>query len=302
MSVEKILACAGVVLLGSAGGADFRAYNRQKASALPVLDDLIHQYALPGGLEQRDRKISVVIGTSGAGKTFFALKYLPGFRSPKGMGTVGLYLHAADTGAFCAGDVAINMAADIRAMNMAADIRSKLSQVDALRQAPPLPAKLNMHVCVILDEAGNSDLQGWFEHKENLTLLHEQIQKNLAESVMLVVAGTGVTGTYLDSQSDAYKFRMRPWGSADVVKYLLREGEDQLDLNGRETVQEVVDAIFDQPKLRALVTNARSTHYMIEAIRFLSAKYARDCWALHLDRIAVAVVTRVMHQYMTRTV
>jgi hypothetical protein len=298
-SAEAILADEGILPLGSEGWGDFETFQAQEAIELPVLDELINrQYAMLGEKGERDRKISFVIGTSGAGKTFFALKYLPGFRAPVGMKYVGLYLHAIDTGGVFKTTGGETTGSEV-AKKLVEDIRAKLSEEEVLNKALPLPPKLAMHVCVIFDEAGDSDLSGWFEVKDNLTLLCKQLEKNLAESVMVVVAGTGVTGTYLNSQGDAYKFRMMPWRSDDLKQYLLRENRVRgLDLRGGETVRDVVDAIIVQPKLRALATNARSAHFMIQAIRFLSSKYARDYWTFHLEAIAPAVVTRVMHRYI----
>jgi hypothetical protein len=72
-------------------------------------------------------------------------------------------------------------------------------------------ARLKMHVCVILDEAGGNTMRQFVEDKDAVTSILVELEKaNLAESVMVAVVGTGLTAQAFDSSSEAYLFRMRP--------------------------------------------------------------------------------------------
>lgn len=72
-----------------------------------------------------------------------------------------------------------------------------------------------MHVCIILDEAGDICVRSWFESKSMLTALCDEAA-NLAKSVAVVVTGTALTGRELNSKNDAYIFRMKSWRADDL--------------------------------------------------------------------------------------
>jgi hypothetical protein len=73
----------------------------------------------------------------------------------------------------------------------------------------------------------------------------------------------------------------------------------KLGLVQDETVEkDVVPAILAQPKLRALTTNARSAHFLMESIIFFSSSHARGSWTSHLNEFAPALTVHVVHCYM----
>lgn len=117
------------------------------------------------------------------------------------------------------------------------------------------PRKLDMHVCIIIDEAGAAGVNGWFEDKARLRALCAAV-KTLATSVAVVVSGTGLTGTSVSSSDDAYFFRMKQWQPEDVAM-ILENYKGSLNLvQGMETTKTVADAIFANPKLGALASRS----------------------------------------------
>ena len=64
---------------------------------------------------------------------------------------------------------------------------------------------LDMHLCVIIDEAGDLDIKDWFEDKNMLMKLCNEAEK-LATTVAVVVSGTALTGREMSSVDDAFFF------------------------------------------------------------------------------------------------
>jgi hypothetical protein len=71
--------------------------------------------------------------------------------------------------------------------------------------------KLDMHLSVVLDEAGALELSGHFEKKNVVTEMIRELEK-LATSVRLVICGTGLAAENFSPQNDAFKFRLKRWG------------------------------------------------------------------------------------------
>jgi hypothetical protein len=67
--------------------------------------------------------------------------------------------------------------------------------------------KLPMHVGLVLDEAGSSLFQGYFEDPELVGAVVTELDQ-LASSVWLVISGTGLDAGAFPSQEGAFKFRM----------------------------------------------------------------------------------------------
>ena len=66
--------------------------------------------------------------------------------------------------------------------------------------------ELDIHVNIIIDEAGSYDLRSWFEDKQMVINLCVEA-KGLAKSVGVILTGTGFTARKFDSIHDAYVFR-----------------------------------------------------------------------------------------------
>ena len=160
-----------------------------------------------------------------------------------------------------------------------------------------MPDKLDMHVCLVFDEAGSSYTKAWFEDQGMLTSLCDEAG-TLASSVTVVVVGTGLTGRELSSSKDAFFFRMKPWQANDLSK-LLEKRKSDLRLAHGETVDTVAQAIFAHPTLSALATNARSAFFLVKAVANLSSGYSRLSWDLQLNEWTQVLVTQVVDGYIS---
>jgi hypothetical protein len=154
-----------------------------------------------------------------------------------------------------------------------------------------------MHLCLLVDEAGDASLEGYFEDKDNLSALCSAAKERLVKSVHVVVAGTNLTGASLSSSEDAYFFRMPPWQAADLVTILERKA-GAFNLEDFETVQDIARAISDEPVLDALSTNARSATFLLDAIAHASNS-PRYSWNTMLRVLVPALVDQVVQAYLT---
>jgi len=179
----------------------------------------------------------------------------------------------------------------------AMELMSRIRQEFARKAGVKMPETLDMHVCLVFDEAGSSYCKAWFENKEMLAILCDEASK-LASSVTVVVVGTGITGRELSSSNDAYVFRMKPWEAADLSQ-LLRPQKDNLCLAEHETIDTVANAIFAHPQLGALATNGRAASFLVKAVALLSASYSRLSWDLQLNEWTSALVTQVVGGYVS---
>jgi hypothetical protein len=165
----------------------------------------------------RDIPLSLVVGASGAGKTFFCLKYLTDLLLPKQLPRLVVYLKPAHTGVSFrrrrrragGGSGSVFVGHDQLISWVVQGLEARIKQTPR--------RKLGVHLCLILDEAGDAGLKGYFEDKASLSALCTAAQAKF-ESVHVVVAGTNLTGQALSSSSDVYLFRMPPWQAADLAR------------------------------------------------------------------------------------
>lgn len=285
--------------------AEVRCFYDLKPCRLPTLEGLYSsQFQKPKQRRQRrriplkrDMPLCVVMGSSGSGKTFFCLEFLTQFQVPTGghgLPRVAAYLKPADTGVKFSEDPPANRhrtAADALVdwikEGLGAVVKRKLD-----REEP-----LNMHVCLVVDEAGDASMNGYFEDRATLIQLCTALERRLAKSVLLVVAGTNLTGTSLSSHRDAYFFRMKPWKGDDLAVLLQKRASDfKLD-DGVETVSHVADAIYSESVLGGLTTNARSAFFLLNAIADIS-EYQRTSWRTMLSASAPTLVGEVVNEYL----
>lgn len=276
-------------------------YDREHCR-LPTLNELyLSQFQEPKQRQQRrpiplkrDMPLCVVLGSSGSGKTFFCLEFLTQFEAPKGQGLrrAAAYLKPADTD--------VNFSADPTKRRRAADELVdwiKLELGGAVKRTLEKDTPLNMHLCVVVDEAGDASMNGYFEDRATLIQLCAALERRLARSVLLVVAGTNLTGTTLASHKDAYFFRMQPWKGNDLMELLEKRASDFKLEVGVETVADVAGAIYSEPVLGGLTTNARSAYFLLNAIAYIS-EYQRTSWTAFLSASAPTLVGEVVHQYL----
>lgn len=233
------------------------------------------------GKLSRSSPVAMVLGSSGSGKTFFSLHCLASqFLTTKTVAKVTLYFHA--------GEIPVKFTTPKKGIIRKTAAKEliqyiKVKMADKLKHPIRSKFPLNMHVCIIFDEACSSLTKSWFEDAQMLADLGNNI-KTLATSVAVVVADTGRTGQKVNSSKDAYIFRMKPWKARDVKLLLDKEGSRLvLERDKKETTITVVNAICSNPKLGALATNARAAYFVVEAIIELSPSYTRDSWRLQLQ-------------------
>jgi hypothetical protein len=286
-TIEQVLAKRGIV--GINDKDELEKYNKQRVLSLPALDAIYRRWKPSKGLQTKKRQLCVVTGSSGSGKTYFCLKYLPDFLKGQHTYSAVLYLKPDP-------DVTkIDFGGEPQLVyeKLVQYVRAEVGQ-DLKRK---MNKKLNMHVCLILDEAGDLKLNDVFEDKAFLHGFCNYVQATLADSVVVVISGTGIVATNLNSSSDAYIFRLNPWEREDMVEILKQDSKDLNFVDG-ETVEDLVDAIFEHPKLQGLTTNARAAAFLANAIKELCSYNVGDVWRIQLDAWAPALITRVVHEYI----
>jgi hypothetical protein len=163
--------------------------------------------------DNRNEPLCYVLGSSGSGKTFFALKHaapIGQWKSTKTRDTT-IYIHAPRI------PVLLDPKVD--------DSKKAKQLIDHIRKElfttyeKEIPEKLDMHVTLVLDEAGSRDLHGFFNKRENVDNVVRGLRK-LGNTVWLVLSGTGLTGAEYSSINDVYKFRMKEWGERELEAVL----------------------------------------------------------------------------------
>jgi hypothetical protein len=292
-SVEQLLG-DDVLPIALNAGRELDVYVKRGALSMDTLDSTYHDCSRRGAAERRGMPLGVVTGSSGSGKTFFCLKYLTDFLKVEQEHAATMYLRPdPNVTKVCFG---LKRPIDEICKDLLAYIRTEIEKKFS-KFGLKVKDRLNMHVCVIFDDAGAADLCHRFEDKAFLEELCRHLKLHLAESVAVVVSGTGITGKNLTSDGDAYIFRLKPWAPGDVRTLFAQRDIDLVRKDG-DTLETVVDAIFGHPKLRGIMSNARCAFLLREAILSLCSSNVADSWAVQLDAWAPALVTTVVHEYM----
>ena len=242
--------------------------------------------------KKRALRLALVLGSSGSGKTFFSFQYLAKqfLRTKQQKKDVAFHIYPSRTGIQFIKDNQEDPQAAADLCNWIKRTASKRLGVGTIEKP------LRMHVCIILDEAGDLSVRSWFENKDMLTMLCEEAAK-IAKSVAVVVTGTALTGRQLNSMDDAYVFRMQSWKAADVVMVLESECVGESLMEG-ETTDSLAETIFAHSKLGALATNGRCAYFLSNAIAIMYSQYQKIVWNLYLDAWAPALVTNVVDEYI----
>jgi hypothetical protein len=198
--------------------------------------------------------ILVVLGSSGSGKSTFAVKDAAGYLAEELHGSklhTTMYLQPAKRGFFQEKE---NMKNDLA--NMFLWIRKELESYYG-----SFKGKLKMHVSLVLDELGATN--AFFEDPVNVNEARNHLSM-LAESAQLILAGTGVFATDLSS-SAFVKCRMKNWESMNVTNVLT----EKFGFSAKSATK-VTEAIDLQPGLSSLLTNARAAFYVLTSLSKLS--------------------------------
>jgi hypothetical protein len=157
--------------------------------------------------------VAYVSGSRGSGKTCFALVYASDVDYqglPKAAKRATVYFQLPPTIAIL---LRVRQNAEENCDLLVSWIKVKIQE--ECRVA--LTKQLDMHLSVVVDEAGASEWNGFFEVKENISRLIEKLRP-LAKSLFLVVCGTsGPPGTGSSAPRNPV-FRMPPWPSDELVR------------------------------------------------------------------------------------
>jgi hypothetical protein len=240
------------------------------------------------------------LGSSGSGKTFFCLQHLKNFLNDSGLDSATLYFKAAGL----EGESAVDWASKEAPAQVVAEITDVLDDYikDELRRVWDKSTPLRMHLCVVIDEAGASVTQGFFDNRAKVRRWLAKLRSaKLAQSGTLVVCGAGLMSQTFASDRDAYYFRMRPWTRNDlerVLNQLVSKG--LIKLGETDATSTIVEAIYSIPLLEALSTNARSAYFMVKGIETATnqTQALRNLgWQAHLSALVPGIVNEVVYLY-----
>jgi hypothetical protein len=294
VNIEQVLAAAEILPLDASGEVE-TFLNLRVADGVPSARGLYNHLSQS---RPRAHRLCFVVGSSGAGKTFFALEHLKDFLNDERRPSVTLYFKAMGL----VGRGAVNYASAKAPEQIVEQIKRTLSEVLRYgygREWDP-STTLCMHACIVLDETGANETLGFFDDKAKLTRLMNLLRVGaapIAQSVVLVVAGTGLsTGTF-DSAGEAYYFRLQPWRGADLEAVLDHSAKKtEVLLGEKESLSAVADAVYSIP----LSSNGRSAHFMVQ--RVVSAT-SRSTSLRHLgfrarlSALAPGIVNEVVSKY-----
>ena len=218
-------------------------------SAITAMDSV----SLSALLKNRSRPIFLVMGPSGAGKTFASVKEIATHHVSSLGHTkhVTLYVKPNAISEF------INANDSIKEKVLMDHIKQSLS-----KQYPSYnpEQKLNMHATLVLDEIQiENDFFDRAGDKRLIDFFDSQL-KHFAHGVRLVACGTGLTGENLQSDTECFKIHLNRWTRKDVANVLPSL------LKPDENPNHILNAIFNQPVLDALTTNARAAEFLLEEI------------------------------------
>jgi Uncharacterized conserved protein (DUF2075) len=295
ITAEHVLDGKTIAVLGDV--QEVRHYQRAaQALDLPTLDRVFHQHET----ETRTNRLCIVTGSSGSGKTYFCLHYLSRFLRDPNDRTLTVYLHPSGLQAAASAASASSRSGDRDGTALGQELVERVREQIAEEYGHTVTAALRMHVCLVFDEAGALDLGHLFEEPAVLTVMCAYLMRHLARKVVVVVSGTGITGRNFQSKTEAYFFRMPPWDAADLTT-LVEKRQGDLHLKAGEAVPTVVNAILAHPKLCALTTNARSAHFLVEAVVSLCSVHVQEDWRVQMEAWAPAIVTKAVHGYIAES-
>jgi hypothetical protein len=301
-SIEDILVKRRIVPL-----SDVEEVKRFEEMYVPLVAEryLSDGQTVSNATYSRMKKVCFVLGSSGSGKTFFALQHAADILD-LAEGTKRTTLYFQPISAIAATpNIGDAMLAEDAGETYLDPLMTWIKAKIATACRMPLTTKLNMHLSVIVDEAGAPELNGFFEDRENIDNFIEQLG-HLADSVFLVLCGTGVTGAMYSSKTECPKYRMRPWPSDDLESVLVKVCTLKRPTTGRvlfsrKHVEDVVAAIGKQLTLNALSTNARCATFLLEAIWYLSVAAplpdSKKAWLVRLSGLTQDILSRVIVQY-----
>jgi hypothetical protein len=298
--IERLLAEREIVPLDGTlpKSGEILTYNERRVkggvpTTIEILDELQSS-------DKRTYRLCYVLGSSGSGKTFFCLEHLRDFRNDDAMDSVTLYFKAAGL----EGASAVDYSSPNAPRQMADAIKERVGLWVRLylRRVWDMSAPLAMHVCLVLDEAGATPTQGFFDDKAKVINLLVAIDAaKIAQSVFVVACGAGLLSETFESVNEAYYVRMKPWKRSDVEKVIGQFADKgYMKARGSDSASTVAEAIYKIPLLDALTTNARSAYFMVQGIASATSQtqtLRHLGWQAHLSALVPGVVNDVVYKY-----
>lgn len=229
---------------------------------------------------KRKKDIHLVLGSSGSGKTTYAVKVLASQES------VAKVWESEPFFVVYYSLAATSLDAD----NIIAKTKKAIMQQCEMDQYK----RLDINLCVILDEAGTLD-KGTLDTLDRLQTFQAQMKDGLVlRKVRLVVAGTGYDElvAHVSSETEADKYDMRPWDTASYIKLVDVQMSDQSTFK-----KAMIFAIKSIPVIANLGTNPRVAHALFHHTRgpdFLALKEDRNSGCL------ASLINHVAHSYMAQ--
>jgi hypothetical protein len=291
-SIEDILAARQII--GLTGDAEIDVFRKEYVD-VSISGDMRQDSS---NKSSRSEQISFVLGASGSGKTFFSLhlacfQQLPGNETEK---RVTLYLQPNKV---YDKSFSFGPNPDMESIGkLVAWISNKLSD----KAKVSVDRVLEMHVSVVIDEAGSPSFNGVFDEPRYVNDLYNALRP-LAKSILLIITGTGVTGLLHSSKYQCNKHRMYDWKQSDLLA-VLNNWNSKDTKRDKMISEQVVDALLLHPTLKALSTNARSASFLLEAIvnsaTGITLPTSESVWISFLSNYAPSLVTRVVDCYVKR--
>ncbi len=237
--------------------------------------------ALDNGLRQK--QFTLVLGSSGSGKTMFALRCLP------------TLLFEDDTSYFC-----VHFQAT-KALMLAYSKGKTFPEAVASIVQDLITEKLssnrlfhvtviNLHLHVIVDEAGGEHFQEFLDAASKLQFLVDFVKRNLCydfqKGLHITVVGTGLDATTAGIQSvtETIKFRMKPWNVINFEALLKQSQHSNPDL--------AMNTIRDFPILEDLLSNARCAYFLLISLQDVGALGSN-----RLNAVVPLIVGSVVDRY-----
>lgn len=227
---------------------------------------------------QREADIVIILGPSGSGKSFFALRGLP--RPQDSAKAFTVYFRKDDLE-----DVLTQPMSD----KVIAEFRKKI-HFRLNRAAPTYSTneRLEMGLTVVLDDAASMKSNaGDYDY---LYRLYQEVEK-MAQYPRLVLTGNGLDALTLGLNSDSQvrKYRMRPLTLSQVNAIV-----DSTRFYLSYEVEQVRDLVKDNVMYRSLATNARAAFSLVKKL------FRGDSWRDGFGDTG-GVVQHVARQYIGKS-
>jgi hypothetical protein len=279
---------------------EVEAIRKQHVDLQTSKDILAPAWSTNTVAHSRTYPLGYVLGSSGSGKSFFAVKEAASLRLPEDNSELRTTLYLLPKNALNANKKPIlGENATLADLDLLTEwIKRRIEELSK----KSLDRQLEMHVSIVVDEAPG--LKGFFDNPTNVNHFLGLL-KPLATTVFLIVVGTAVTADNYSSQGDVHKFRMRQWTSGDLVSVFDKiQSMAKGTVFGPEMMQQIVDAMLQQPTLNALSTNARSATFLLRAIYNLNKgtilPNSEMSWVVRLSYLTPAIVVQVVAEYMNQ--